>query len=235
VSETARTIVGSRTPGATPAHVDGAATSFVADPGRRPGSYERFAKPLADRVVGVAMTIVSLPLLAVLVPMIWWKLGRPAIFRQRRVGRHGREFTVYKLRTMEADRRNLRSPIDHPERRVTHKTAADPRHTSMGRRLRRWSLDEVPQAWNLARGEMSLVGPRPELPSVVARYQQWQHRRHEVRPGLTGLWQITSRGETPMHEATDIDIEYVDNLTFLGDLRILLRTPAAIFGRRRGE
>jgi lipopolysaccharide/colanic/teichoic acid biosynthesis glycosyltransferase len=200
---------------------------------RRP--YRRVVKPVLDRIAGVILTVLTAPLLAVLVFLVRRRLGPPAIFRQRRVGLHGREFTVFKLRTMNADRRNEQHPIGHEDRRRTHKTTADPRHTPLGRRLRKWSLDELPQVWNLARGEMSLVGPRPELPSVVGKYEPWQHRRHEVRPGITGLWQVSARGDKPMHEATDVDIAYVDDVTFLGDLRIILRTPAAVLGRRKGE
>lgn len=201
----------------------------------KPGPYRRFVKPVLDRVAGMVLSVLLAPLLGVLALLVRIRLGPPAIFRQRRVGLEGREFTVYKLRTMDIDRRREQRPILHEDRRRTHKTTADPRHTRLGRTLRKWSLDELPQVWNLARGEMSLVGPRPELPSIVSEYEPWQHRRHEVRPGITGLWQISARGEIPMHEATDVDIAYVDAVTFLGDLRIILRSPAAVLGRRKGE
>ncbi len=198
------------------------------------GFYERFVKPGLDRLGGVVLTVVTLPIVAVVVPLIWLSIGRPAIFRQVRLGRFGEEFEVYKFRTMRQDRRAAMQAIDHPDRRFNHKSADDPRHTDIGRFLRKWSLDEIPQFWNVALGDMSLVGPRPELPQVVARYEEWQHRRHEVKPGLTGLWQISARGHVPMHEATDIDIEYVDNITFMNDLRIILRTPSAMLGGKRG-
>jgi lipopolysaccharide/colanic/teichoic acid biosynthesis glycosyltransferase len=203
-------------------------------PVHRPGIYERFAKPALDRLGGVVLTVATLPIVMVVVPLIWLSIGRPAIFRQVRLGRFGEEFEVYKFRTMRHDRRASAQPIGHVDRRVNHKSADDPRHTDIGRFLRKWSLDEIPQFWNVAMGDMSLVGPRPELPQVVARYEEWQHRRHEVKPGLTGLWQISARGQVPMHEATDIDIEYVDNITFMNDLRIILRTPSAMLGGKRG-
>ena len=199
------------------------------------GIYEAGVKPLLDRLAGIALSIVTLPLVILIVPGIWMTIGAPVIYRQRRVGLLGREFTVYKFRTMLDDRRMNEAPIAHTERRFNHKSMDDPRHVPFGRFLRKWSLDEVPQFWNIALGDMSLVGPRPELPSIVARYESWQHRRHEVKPGLTGKWQITARGDTPMHEATDIDIDYVDNITFSGDLVILLRTPAAALGQRQGH
>jgi lipopolysaccharide/colanic/teichoic acid biosynthesis glycosyltransferase len=199
------------------------------------GRYEKGFKPILDRVAGVALSIVTFPLVAVIVPGIWVKLGAPAIYKQRRLGLHGREFTVYKFRTMEADRRNGASSIAHADRRVNHKSKDDPRHIPYGRFLRKWSLDEIPQFWNIALGNMAVVGPRPELPQIVDDYEDWQHRRHEVKPGLTGLWQVTARGDIPMHEGTAIDIDYVDDITFGGDLWILVNTPAAVFGKQQGK
>jgi lipopolysaccharide/colanic/teichoic acid biosynthesis glycosyltransferase len=180
------------------------------------------------------LSIITLPLLMIVVPLIWITMGFPAVFTQRRVGRHSREFTVYKLRTMRHDRRMDQTAYSGTDRRVNHKSADDPRHTSLGRFLRRWSIDEIPQLWNVALGDMSLIGPRPELPQLVAKYDDWQHERHEIRPGMTGLWQVTARGDIPMHEATDIDVEYVRNLTFASDLRIILLTLPAMLGLRQG-
>jgi lipopolysaccharide/colanic/teichoic acid biosynthesis glycosyltransferase len=192
-------------------------------------------KPAMDRVAGIALSLLTLPLVLIIVPAIWSKLGRPAVFRQQRIGRFGREFTVYKFRTMDEDRRSADVTIDHGDRRVTHKSTADPRHTDLGRFLRTWSLDEIPQLWNVAIGDMSLIGPRPELPHIVNGYEAWQHHRHEVKPGLTGLWQVSARSGAPMHEATDIDIEYVDSVSLGGDLKILVSTPAAVLGSQRGH
>jgi lipopolysaccharide/colanic/teichoic acid biosynthesis glycosyltransferase len=101
----------------------------------------------------------------------------------------------------------------------------------VGRILRRFSLDELPQLWNVLRGDMSLVGPRPELPVVVDRYHQWQHLRHLVKPGITGLWQVSERGDVEMHECVETDIEYVRRLSLFTDLSIIARTiPAAVRG-----
>ncbi len=204
-------------------------------------SYERFVKPVVDRVAGVLLTVVTLPIVVVVGVAIAVSMGRPVLFRQRRVGRFGEEFMVFKFRTMGPDRRVGSSTVDRDgepregERRVNHKSSDDPRHTDVGRFLRKWSLDEIPQFWNVAAGHMSLVGPRPELPSIVDGYEPWQHRRHEVKPGLTGLWQVSARGSGPMHEATDIDVAYVDNVTFVNDLKILLQTPAAALGTQQGH
>lgn len=201
----------------------------------RRGLYEKSVKPVIDRIAGVAFSIVTLPLVALIVPGIWATLGGPAIYRQRRLGQHGREFTVYKFRTMETDRRNGTTSISHPDRRQNHKSNDDPRHVPYGRFLRKWSLDEIPQFWNIAFGDMAVVGPRPELPQIVAGYDDWQHRRHEVKPGLTGLWQVTARGDIPMHEGTAIDIDYVEHVTFKSDMWILVNTPAAVLGKQQGE
>ena len=143
-------------------------------------------KPTLDVASGIALSILSLPLVAVVTVAIWATLGRPAILKQHRVGRGGGVFTVYKFRTMEPDRRRGQQSFAGPDRRVTHKSPDDPRHTRLGRFLRRTSLDEVPQFWNVALGHMSLVGPRPELVDIVGDYEPWQHRRHEVKPGVTG-------------------------------------------------
>lgn len=197
--------------------------------------YQRLIKPTIDRVGGVLFSVLTFPILMIVVPLIWWKMGRPAIFKQTRIGLHGKEFTVYKLRTMLPDRRHNVIAWDGDERRVNHKSPDDPRHTGLGRFLRKWSLDELPQFWNVALGHMSLVGPRPELPHLVARYEPWQHRRHQVKPGITGLWQVSERGDVPMHEATDIDVEYVQSVSFGVDLRVLLMTVPAALGSNKGH
>jgi len=198
----------------------------------RSGAYERWVKPVLDRVAALGATIVTLPMVVGIVLLIWLTMGRPAIFRQRRVGRGGTEFTVYKFRTMGHDRRERQLPFSGDDRRLNHKSPDDPRHTGLGRFLRKWSLDEVPQFWNVLLGQMSLVGPRPELVEIADRYQPWQHRRHVVKPGITGLWQISHRGNVPMHEATHVDLAYVDQLSFAVDVKILLRTVPAMLGRQ---
>lgn len=197
--------------------------------------YQRFVKPVIDRAGGIILTVMTLPILMIVVPLIWWKLGRPAVFKQQRVGRGGEEFTVFKLRTMLPDRRSVTVPFRGNDRRVNHKSPEDPRHVPLGRFLRKWSLDEIPQFWNVALGDMSLVGPRPELPHVVAKYERWQHRRHQVKPGITGLWQVSERGDVPMHEATNVDIEYVESVSFRSDLRILMLTVPAALGSQKGH
>jgi lipopolysaccharide/colanic/teichoic acid biosynthesis glycosyltransferase len=198
------------------------------------GPYQRRVKPLFDRVLVLVLAIAVIPVATLVACVVLVGLGRPVMFRQDRVGQDGRVFTVYKFRSMRYDRRQRPDDgWDALDRRRTHKSDDDPRHTGVGRFLRRTSLDELPQLWNVLTGDMSLVGPRPELVSVVARYEPWQHRRHQVKPGLTGLWQISARGDRPMHEATHIDLEYIATLGVRTDLDILFRTPTAVL-RKRG-
>jgi lipopolysaccharide/colanic/teichoic acid biosynthesis glycosyltransferase len=201
---------------------------------RARGGYPAVVKPVIDRVGAALMLIPAAPIMLLIAALVALRIGRPIIFRQVRVGQYGTLFTVYKFRTMTGDRRyqDLRPGED---RRLSHKREDDPRLTPLGRTLRRWSLDELPQLWNVVRGEMSLVGPRPELLSIVSHFAPWQHERHTVKPGLTGTWQIYARGDGQlMHERTDLDIAYVRSIGLLTDLKILLLTIPAVIGLRRG-
>ncbi len=194
------------------------------------GPYARFFKPILDRPGAVVLIVVTAPVQLAVAIMILVSLGRPLFYSRERIGRRGRLFRMYKFRTMRDDRRiadHIRE-YNGPERRRTHKTARDPRHTSIGLFLRRTGLDELPQLFNVVTGKMSLIGPRPELLSVVeARYEIWQHARHQVRPGLTGLWQVSEREEEgSMYEHTEIDMHYISTLSFANDVRILWDTAS---------
>ena len=158
----------------------------------------------------------------------------PVIFRQIRIGRGGQPFTMYKFRTMvqdaEARRGELadRNEADGP----LFKMRQDPRVTRVGAFLRRYSLDEWPQLWNILVGDMSWVGPRPPTPDEVARYEPWHRRRLEVTPGLTGLWQVLGRSDTSFDEMVRLDIYYAESWSVGLDLRIILQTvPAVLAGR----
>jgi len=208
----------------------------VGRPPHVPGTYERFVKPPMDRISGMVFGVLLLPILIPLMLGTWLTMGRPAIFTQKRVGRHGKPFTVYKLRTMRHDRRQEQVPFDGEDRRRVHKSHNDPRVTQYGQFLRKWSLDETPQFLNVALGHMSLVGPRPELVEIVEmKYGGWQHQRHQVKPGLTGIWQISDQRQELMYQATHIDVMYLDRISFREDMRILLLTvPAALGYRKNG-
>lgn len=207
-----------------------------------PHWYVRGLKPLFDRVVALVLMVVLLPFLLAGMLAVRITLGAGVFFVQQRVGLDGRIFSTYKLRTMAHDRRStsdadlqaFRDGLwDGFDRRVTHKSASDPRMNRVGRLLRTFSIDEIPQLFNVVKGDMSLVGPRPEIPGVVERhYQPWMHRRHVVKPGLTGLWQVSERGNGMMHEHVDVDLDYVDSISPWLDLKILLITPYAVIARR---
>ena len=209
---------------------EGAHLSFVGPPR---GLYVRVGKPVMDRVCAAVLLVAASPVLLLVGGLVRLRIGRPVLFCQRRIGLGGEPFDVVKFRTMAPDRRVgdrrwSRRPRGN-DRRQTHKSDTDPRHTTLGRQLRKWSLDELPQLWNVLRGEMSLVGPRPEMTGIVDRYEPWQRQRHLVKPGMTGLWQISRRGEGLMHLYTNVDLEYVATISLGTDVRILLRTlPAAL-------
>jgi lipopolysaccharide/colanic/teichoic acid biosynthesis glycosyltransferase len=154
--------------------------------------------------------------------------GGPILYRQRRVGLNGEEFELLKLRTMEvgAEQKGARFAVDE----------GDPRITGVGRLLRRLSIDEVPQLWNVVRGDMSLIGPRPTLAYQVERYTPRQRRRLEVKPGITGWAQIHGRARLPWDERIELDVWYVENRSPWVDLKILARTPLALFaGTYKGQ
>ena len=201
----------------------------------RRGFYLTYVKPTVDRgAAAVGLLVLAIPMLCIAL-LVSLTMGSPVLFRQKRIGRDGREFDVLKFRTMNADRRCASQGVSE-EQRLTHKCETDPRHTRVGRWLRRYSLDELPQLLNVLRGDMSLIGPRPELVSVVERhYCENLHQRHKVKPGLTGLWQVSARGNGPMHENGGWDIVYLQEISALTDLKILLRTPMVMFGSQAGK
>ena len=176
------------------------------------------ALDVAGASVGLAL---ASPLLAAAAAAIKLEDGGPVLYRQRRVGLHGREFELLKLRTMVvgAERTGAGFAVNE----------GDPRITRAGRVLRRLSLDELPQLWNVLRGDMSLIGPRPTLAYQVERYTPRQRRRLEVRPGITGWAQIHGRARLPWEERIELDVWYVEHRSPLVDLKILLRTPLALF------
>ncbi len=187
---------------------------------------DRFFKRTFDLLLGTLSLVLMAPVLAVLALAVYLDGGRPVVFAQRRVGENGRVFTMFKLRTMVPNAEDQQEAALQRGAATdkVYKPLLDPRVTRVGRFLRRTSLDELPQLWNVLRGEMSLVGPRPELPWVVARYQSWQRQRLSVLPGITGWWQVNGRGDLPLHENVEYDLYYIQNYTPWLDLTILLRT-----------
>ena len=198
----------------------------------RPSVRVRILKQVIDRCAGLLLLLIALPVLAGLAIAVRCESRGPAIFAQTRVGRDGRPFRMYKLRTMHAGAEGLRpllataNDADGP----LFKIQDDPRVTRLGRVLRRTSLDELPQLVNVVRGEMSLVGPRPALPDEVTHYDQRTRRRLAVRPGLTGLWQVSGRSDLDWDRSVELDLHYTDNISIAGDLAICVRTVRAILG-----
>lgn len=197
------------------------------------GIYLKWVKPSLDRALGAIALALCAPLLAVIALAVRINMGSPVFLRQDRVGRHGNVFPLWKFRTMAPDRRVTSLEWLGEDRRQTHKSAEDPRITPLGKWLRSSRLDELPQFINVVRGELSLVGPRPELVSIVANYEPWQHRRHAIKPGVTGLWQISDRGDKLLVDCTEMELEYLTTVSFATDVGILLRTLPAM-ARRSG-
>jgi lipopolysaccharide/colanic/teichoic acid biosynthesis glycosyltransferase len=180
-------------------------------------------KRATDLAIASAVSVFASPLLAAIAIAIKVDGGGPVFFRQERIGRHGRPFQILKFRTL----------VDAPPREVADFliSASDPRITRVGVFLRRWSLDELPQLWNVFNGEMSIVGPRPTLRYQVERYDDFQRRRLEVLPGVTGWAQIQGRATLSWPERIDLDVWYVDHRSLRLDLRILVATLAVLFRR----
>lgn len=195
----------------------------------------RLAKASFDRVVAMTALLALLPLFAVVGTAVRLESRGPVLFRQLRVGKDGRLFTMYKLRTMVAgaDERVTELKDRDAGNGVLFKVRQDPRVTRLGRFLRRYSIDELPQFINVLRGDMSLVGPRPPLPREVEQYGDDMHRRFLVRPGLTGLWQINGRSDLDWDESVRLDLRYVENWSFAFDCMILWKTAGAVL-RGRG-
>jgi exopolysaccharide biosynthesis polyprenyl glycosylphosphotransferase len=190
----------------------------------------RLTKRIFDIIMGSLLLILLSPLMLIIALAVRIDSKGPALFRQRRVGENGRLFDMLKYRTMEQDAEKRQDDVlsETQEGDVIHKTKDDPRVTRVGRFLRRTSFDELPQLINVIKGEMSLVGPRPEMPWLVDRYQSWQRKRFAVPQGITGWWQINGRSDKPMHLNTDDDLYYVYNYSLWLDIAILLRTPVAV-------
>ncbi len=204
--------------------LDGIANIPIVDlKGRRQSFVERTAKAALDYTLTTLILVPALPLMGVIAVLIKLDSAGPIFFRQERVGFKGRIFKIFKFRTMHTG-------CDRYE--VAPAKKEDPRVTRVGRFLRRTSLDELPQLLNVLTGDMSLVGPRPEMPFLVKEYEPWQLRRLDVKPGITGLWQILGRKDLPLHDNLEYDFYYIQNRSLAWDLLILVKTlPIVLFGK----
>jgi exopolysaccharide biosynthesis polyprenyl glycosylphosphotransferase len=186
-----------------------------------------------DVAVAAAGLLVLAPFMAVVAILIRLTSPGPAIFRQVRCGLNGRRFLFYKFRSMCANAEEMQAVVAHLSvRKTAFKIPGDPRLTPLGRYLRKFSIDEWPQLWNVLKGDMSLVGPRPAVPSEVDQYQRWQRRRLRMRPGLTCLWAISGRDKVDFETWMKLDMQYIDNWSLALDCKILLQTiPRVLTGR----
>ena len=190
-------------------------------------------KGLFDRCAAAAALIMLAPVMSAMAAAIWLHDRGPALFTQLRVGKDGHEFRIYKFRTMvvDAEQRKEELLANNDSDGVLFKLRKDPRVTAVGAHLRRWSLDELPQLFNIFLGHMSLVGPRPALPDEADKYAAHVRRRLVVKPGLTGLWQVSGRSDLSWEESVRLDLRYVENWSFALDLQILWKTISVLVRR----
>lgn len=204
--------------------------TFVAAPH---DEIQLLVKRLTDIAVAAVALLVLSPVLAIIAALIKLTSPGPVIFRQQRCGLNGRRFTLYKFRSMVANAEQLKPQLEHLNmKRTAFKIANDPRVTPMGKWMRKFSIDEWPQLWNVLRGDMSLVGPRPAVPEEVERYERWQRRRLRMRPGLTCLWTIAGRDHLDFETWMRLDLEYIDNWSLALDWSIIFQTiPMVLTGK----
>jgi len=195
-----------------------------------PGTALSLKRALDVTVAALALLLTS-PLMAIVAALTWLDSPGPVVYSAERIGAKGCRFLCYKFRSMVANADDLKENLRARNQREgpTFKIHGDPRITRLGRILRRYSLDELPQLWNVLRGEMSLVGPRPHPVDDVNHYELHHYRRLDVKPGITGLWQITARDCPSFELNMHLDLTYIENWTLLLDLRILLGTIRVLF------
>jgi len=195
-------------------------------------------KRVLDVTISVLLIILTMPIMLVTALLIKISSRGPILFKQKRSGLHGRVFTLYKFRSMHNDAEVKRKELEEYNEMEgpVFKIREDPRITSVGKFLRTSSIDELPQLWNVLKGDMSIVGPRPPIPEEVAKYERWQRRRLSMRPGLTCIWQISGRNRiNDFNEWVRLDLQYIDTWSPYLDMKIFLKTIPVVLFRKGAE
>ena len=194
-------------------------------------------KRLIDVICSFIGVLVLSPLFIVIAIIIKATSKGPAFFSQKRVGKNGKEFDMYKFRSMVVNAEELKEKLaaQNEMSGPMFKMKDDPRVTKVGKFIRKTSIDELPQLWNVLKGDMSLVGPRPSLPKEVAQFEDWMHKRLEVKPGLTCYWQVSGRNNIDFEEWMKLDIKYVDERSTWIDIKLIFKTVGVLFGDKNAH
>ena len=200
-------------------------------------SFYEIIKRLIDIICSFMGLLAFSPLFIIIAIIIKFTSKGPVFFSQKRVGKYGREFDMYKFRSMVVNAEELKEKLaaQNEMSGPMFKMKDDPRVTKVGKFIRKTSLDELPQLWNVLKGDMSLVGPRPSLPKEVAQFEDWMHRRLEVKPGLTCYWQVSGRNNIDFEDWMKLDIRYVEERNLLVDIKLIFKTIFVLFGDKNAS
>lgn len=200
-------------------------------------SFYEVIKRVIDVVCSFVGVLVLSPLFIIIAIIIKFTSKGPVFFSQKRVGRDGKEFKMYKFRSMVVNAEELKEKLvaQNEMSGPMFKMKDDPRVTKVGKFIRKTSIDELPQLWNVLKGDMSLVGPRPSLPKEVAQFEDWMYRRLEVKPGLTCYWQVSGRNNIDFEDWMKLDIKYVDERNLWIDIRLIFKTVGVLFGDKNAH
>lgn len=200
-------------------------------------SFYEIIKRLIDIICSFMGLLAFSPLFIIIAIIIKFTSKGPVFFSQKRVGKYGREFDMYKFRSMVVNAEELKEKLaaQNEMSGPMFKMKDDPRVTKVGKFIRKTSLDELPQLWNVLKGDMSLVGPRPSLPKEVAQFEDWMHRRLEVKPGLTCYWQVSGRNNIDFEDWMKLDIRYVEERNLFVDIKLIFKTIFVLFGDKNAS
>lgn len=200
-------------------------------------SFYEAIKRLIDITCSFVGILVLSPLFIIIAIIIKFTSKGPVFFSQKRVGKYGREFDMYKFRSMVVNAEELKEKLaaQNEMSGPMFKMKDDPRVTKVGKFIRKTSIDELPQLWNILKGDMSLVGPRPSLPKEVAQFEDWMHKRLEVKPGLTCYWQVSGRNNIDFEDWMKLDIKYVDERNLWIDIKLIFKTVGVLFGDKNAH